>query len=217
MKIEHSSLNFKSINHPIKPFQLKTNNGKLLFTEIKFNKEINPNLLQEIGSFFLDNFAAQSSHPFWKKCRKNHIEYDATTYQNYINGNLIEPIKNLIGNPDATMLIGCKNKDKIAAAIVVDPLNIDESIKNDKTLYLDLIAVDKNYRKNNVGRNLIEKIFETTKGRYEDCLLVAYNESVPFYKKLGFKNLPQNNNITENLAKHRIDYPEYASFLIKKL
>ena len=85
MKIEYNNItNFKSLNNPIKPFKIKTKHGNILFNEIKFNQNISPKLLQEIGNFFLDNFAVQSSHPFWKKCRKGDIEYDKNIYQEYI-------------------------------------------------------------------------------------------------------------------------------------
>lgn len=217
MKVNNnSSINFGSINHPINAFRLKTNKGNIIFNEIKLDQKIDHKNLKEIASFFLDNFAAQSTHPFWKKCRKKAPEYDYNVYREYRRDNLINPIKDLYKNPDATILIGRKKNNKIAAAIVVDPLNISQNIKDKNTLYLDLLAVDKNYRKNNVAKNLIEKIFSTTKGRYRDCLLIAYNESVPFYQKIGFDYL-QNNKLINELAKHRIDYPEYASFLIKNL
>ena len=112
--------------------------------------------------------------------------------------------------------MGKNSKDELCAGIVSTPLNITDKIKNDKTLYIDSLAVDKKYRNNHVAQKLVDSVIDSSKGRYDDTFLVAYNESVPFYKKQGFSDIKNEEFIT-NLAEDRLDYPEYASFLSKKL
>ncbi len=67
-----------------------------------------------------------------------------------------------------------------------------------------------------MAQKLVDSVIDSSKGRYDDTFLVAYNESVPFYEKQGFSDIKDKEFIT-NLAEERIDYPRYASFLSKKL
>ena len=66
----------------------------------------------------------------------------------------------------------------------------------------------------------MNKVINSSKYRFEDSFLVAYNESVPFYKRMGFKitaGTPQNSKTIKEVASERIDYPEYAQFMEKSL
>ena len=78
------------------------------------------------------------------------------------------------------------------------------------------MAVDKEYRKNHIAQKLLNSVIDTSKGRYDDAFLVAYKESVPFYAKQGFVDTT-NQELIDEVAKERKDYPEFASCLSKKL
>ena len=72
-------------------------------------------------------------------------------------------------------------------------------------------------RKNGYGRILMEKLCEYAKEKgYSGVELSAVETAVGFYKKQGFSDIKNEEFIT-NLAEDRLDYPEYASFLSKKL
>ena len=60
----YNHTNFKSLNNPVKPFKIKTGNDVIYFKEIDYNKPVKKKLLKEISTFFLDNFANQSAHPY---------------------------------------------------------------------------------------------------------------------------------------------------------
>lgn len=210
------SLGFTSLNNPVKPFTVKTKNDIITFKEIDYNKKVSNSFLQNMASFFLDNFANQSAHPFWKFCRKDTPTFNNKIYNSFLKDNMVPEYKKIIKNPDTTVLLGKNSKDELCAGIVSTPLNITDKIKNDKTLYIDSLAVDKEYRNNHVAQKLVDSVIDSSKGRYDDTFLVAYNESVPFYKKQGFSDIKNEEFIT-NLAEDRLDYPEYASFLSKKL
>ena len=214
-------INFKSILQPVKPFTLKTNKGKIYFKEVDYTKTLKKSLLKEISTFFLDNFASTSAHPFWKKCRKKTTTFDKEIYKDYIDNDIIKTIKTRLKNPDTTLMLGKNPNKKLVAAILANPLDLTTFVKNNNTLYIDLLAVTPKYRGNNVGKQLLTNVIESTKNRYTDVFLIAYNESVPFYQKLGFKYLENRTYnqqiITNSLARERLDYPLYASFLTKPL
>lgn len=211
-----SQISYTSKNCPIKPFKIKTSKGMLYCKEVEYNKNYGKSFYSKIGTFFLDIFANTSSHPFWKKCRKPTLEKDV--YNGYIKDN-IQEYSQMIKSPDTTFII-CKNRwGRIKAAIYTRAFSIAE-LNEPKTLYIDSIAVDKNYRGNHIGKKLLNKVLNSSKGRFEDAFLVAYKESAPFYKKLGFTNTEgsiSKSRTLKRLAKERIDYPDYAEFLEKSL
>ena len=207
-------INFTSLNRPIKPFYRKVNNEVLYFSEINYNKKPKKDFLNDMFSFFLDNFANQSAHPYWKLCRKGIPSFDANEYDNYIK-HLISNFNEIINDHDTTVMLAKDTNSKICAGIVANTLNIPKK-NNKRILYLNLLAVNKDYRKNHIAQKLVNELIENSKGRYDKVFLVSYNESVPFYKKLGFKTT-KDNELIEHFAKERKDYPEFASFLFKKI
>lgn len=212
----NSHIKFKSLNNPVKPFTIKTEKDVISFAEIDYTKKPQKNFLKEVAEFFLDNFAFQSGHPYWKALRKNTPEYDDNLYTIHRNVGLIASYKELLKNPDTTLVIGRNKKKEITAAILTEPLKITQEVQNDRTMYLDSIAVNKKYRGNHIGETLVNTVEKSSKDRFDDIFLVAYNESVPFYKKLGFSHI-KNKYMIENMAKERLDYPQHASFLAKPI
>lgn len=210
------SVGFTSLNHPIKPFKIKTNQDVISFSEIDYTKNASKDFLQDVSNFFLDNFANQSAHPYWKQCRKDAQTFKKEVYDDYIKECMLPSYSNLIQNPDTTMLLGKSSDGKICAGIVSTPLNLSAKVNNDRTLYIDSLAVDKEYRKNHIAQKLMNSVIDTSKGRYDDAFLVAYKESVPFYAKQGFVDTT-NQELIDEVAKERKDYPEFASCLSKKL
>ncbi len=213
------NLTFKSVNHPIKPFVLETKSGRLYFEEFGYKNILNNRKLKEIGSFFLDNFAYTSAHPFWKKCQRLAPTFDKEVFDGYVKG-LTDEYSETFKLPDTTVLLGQNDKNELCAALYVQPLNLSQEIKNNNTLYIDSLAVNKKYRRNNVSKDLLNKVIESTKGRYEDSVLVAYNESVPFYLKQGYKIMePEklSENFIRSLKELRVDYPEYCVLMTKTL
>lgn len=215
----YNHTNFKSLNNPVKPFKVKTGNDVIYFKEINYNKPVKKKVLKEISTFFLDNFANQSSHPYWKFCRKHTNTFDKAIYDDYINST-IKDTKRRLKNPDTTIMLGRNKKNKLTAAIITEPLNIPNVIKDENTLYLDSVAVNKKYRGNHIGETLINKVIDSN-NKYSDMFLVSYSESVPFYKKLGFKPLTYRHSgqarIIDSMREERIDYPQYADFLTRPL
>lgn len=218
MQVEkiNPTVSYTSRNYPIKPFKIKTDKGVLTCKEIDYDKEYGNSFYRNIGEFFLDNFANTSSHPFWKKCRKPTLNLEI--YRDYIRDNVIE-YRGMVKNPDTTFLLGRNEWGKIKAAIYTRPLEIGKA-KEPETLYIDSLAVNKRYRGHHIGKKFMTKVINSSKDRFKDSFLVAYNESVPFYKKLGYKiteDAPEDSRTLAKVALERIDYPEYAQFMEKTL
>ena len=217
---EKRQISFKSFNHPVRPFKINTGSDTIYFKELDYKRPAKKRLLKEVATFFLDNFANQSSHPFWETCRRGTKTFIKSTYKDYISES-INTYKELLKNPDTTVMLGRNRSKKLTAAILAEPLNLTPLVKDNNTLYIDSIAVDKVYRGNHIGNQLMKNVINSTKNRYTDVFLVSYKESETFYKKQGFTPLnPEHKGqkkIIKSLAKERLDYPEYASFLTKTI
>lgn len=217
--LSNNNISFTSINNPIKPFVLKTKDGNLYFKEIDYNKKPTKKELKEIGSFFLDNFAYTSAHPYWKYCQKTNSQFDKNTYNEYVK-ELVDSYKTTFKNPDTTVLLGRNNKDELCAALYTLPLNLSNVIKNNKTLYVDSLAVNEQYRNNHVSKQLLEKVLNSSSDRFQNSFLIAYNEVVPFYLKQGYKVLDNNSlddDFIRSIKELRKDYPQYCTLMTKKL
>lgn len=213
-----NTVTFSSYYNPIKSFKVRTSSGILHFSEVNYQHPPKNTFYKNLAEFFLDNFANTSSHPFWEKCRKPLT--DRSVYDDYVNYN-IATYKKAIKNKNTTILLAKDSSKNIVAAVFAKILRESPTVRDFKTLYIDSIAVSPKYRGNNVGESILNKVLESSKNRFTDVFLVSYKESVPFYKKLGFESLsfsnPKHKFVILEMAKERIDYPEYADFMYKSL
>ncbi|MBP3846596.1 GNAT family N-acetyltransferase [bacterium] len=205
---------FSSLRCPIKPFRIKTSKGYLYCSEIDYNKDYPDKFYKKIGKFYLDIFANTSSHPFWKKCRKPNLNREV--YDDYINSS-IESYKQYFQNPDTTVLLVHNNKKQLVGALYSRSLELSKTLTDNDTLYIDSLAIKQEYRGNDVGKKILNKILNTSKERFAEVFLVAYKESVRFYEKLHFSKMSKNESsqtfAISELAKERIDYPDYVDFM----
>lgn len=213
-----NSPSFSSILCPVKPFKIKTSNGTLYCSEINYTKKHKEGFYKNLGEFYLDLFANTSSHPFWVKCRKPTL--DKAVYDDYVRSSVKE-YKKFFKNSDTTVIL-VKDKDKnLVGAIHSRVLDLGKHLKDKHTLYIDGLAVSPEYRGQNIGKILLTKILNASKQRFSDVFLVAYKESSPFYEKLKFRKMNENDPAQkfaiEQLSDIRIDYPKYADFMQKKI
>jgi ribosomal protein S18 acetylase RimI-like enzyme len=208
------NISYTSRNCPIKPFKIKTNQGILECRELDYNKSYTNTFLGGIGQFFLDIFANTSSHPFWKKCRKPNLNKEV--YNDYINSS-IESYKQHFFNPDSTVLLVKNSKKQLVGALYSRPLELSKTLTDKDTLYIDSLAIKQKYRGNSIGKKVLNKILNVSKERFGEVFLVAYKESARYYEKLRFtkmsKNEPSRAFAISELAKERIDYPDYVDFM----
>lgn len=211
----NTSVSYTSRNCPIKPFSIKTPKGILYCSEIDYDKKFDKSYYKKIAKFFIDIFANTSSHPFWEKCRKPNLNF--LIYRIYLR-DTVSGYRMALKDPDTTMLFARDKEGRIKAGIFAKSLDTEAHVKEPRTLYIDSLAVDKEYRKSNVGKKLLQKVLNSSKHSFEDVFLVAYKESAPFYKKIGFKNTKNaQSESLDKLIKERLDYPDYAEFLEKSL
>lgn len=208
---------FTSLRIPVKSFDVKTSNGRLHFSEVNYKHLPKNSFYKKLAEFFLCNFANTSSHPFWAQCRKPTL--DEEVYNNYISG-MVKKYKSSINNPDTTIMLAKDKAKNIVAAIFARPLRETSKIKDSDTLYIDSIAVAPEYRGFNVGYELLNRLIEKSRKRFTDVFLVSYKETQPFYEKLGFRPMSLYKNdserfVIEEMAKERIDYPQFAEFMTK--
>lgn len=218
-RINNQNFSFTSLNNPVKPFRVLAENRAVKFKEIDYFKLLSDKELNNLGEFFLDNFAKTSTHPFWEMCRKNARNFNKDLYHAHLEQAVINDIKLNLIEPDTTLMIGYDKGHKIVGAILANALKVFSGEKTSEVLYLNMLAVNENYRGNNIGKKLLKSLLESSKDRFKKTFLVAYKESEPFYKKQGFRELDiefdDEFELQKDFAKLRIDYPEYASFLIK--
>ena len=167
MKIQSiTNTNFSSLKYPIKPFKLNTSKGCVSCCEIDYLKSIDSKNLKQLGEFFLDNFAASSSHPFWKLCQKKNKFFNKHVYNDYLRNDICKKIKNNLINPDSTIMIGKNNKNEIVAAIVTTPFEHKEN-----SLYIDMLAVSQKYSGNHIAEKFIEEVCKASMQEYQEMFL----------------------------------------------
>jgi len=212
---QKQNIYFGSLNNPVKPFVIKTTKGTLHFREYDYTKRTKNKFWEKLMGFFNDNFANTTSDPAWK-------DYNSPTFdKKSFNKEDAQNYMKLSDNPDATILVGRNRWRKIVAGIIAKPLDAKPVIEDNKTLYVDSIAIDPQYRGNKVGENLLNKTIESMGNRYSDCFLASYNESLSFYKKQGFRTLentnPQEGKAIKKLSEWRNDNPHFVTFVTKPI
>lgn len=212
----NNNFTFKSFNQPVKPFSIKTKNDEIKFKEIDYTQPQSDEFLDNISEFFLDNFATQTANPEWQGVRKNTIGFNQNVYDVVKEEIFFKPLQKVLNDPDTTLMVGYNKNNKLVAGIQTQNLNLRPDIEDDKTLYVDSLAVDKQYRGNHIGQTLLNNVIESTENKYSDVFLVGYNESVPFYKKQNFTEV-SDPKVTENLSDCVSEYPDYMTFLEKPI
>lgn len=206
---------FTSLNNPVKAFKIKTQNDVITFKEVNYKKPPKDKLLGKVAEFFIENFANQSSNPDWRFCKKGTKDFSYEIFNYFKDNILVNNYKKLLKNPDTTLIIGRNKKNRMSAVLLAEPLNLTSKIKDNNTLYIDSIAIQPELRGKHIGQTLINEVEQATQDRFKKSFLVAYKESVPFYKKQGYKHVI-NPRFILNLRKERDDYPRYVAFMEKK-
>ncbi|MBP7212594.1 GNAT family N-acetyltransferase [bacterium] len=217
---------FGSKNVPIESYKINTRNGELTVSELKDINTLSDKEQQNLSEFFMDNFIEGSENPYIKNLSK---KTQKCTYNGSV-GCITEHLKNLFAKDDGnnTVLLAKDTNGKVQAGIVTHSF-VDEipTLNDPKTFYLDYIVVNKEYRKNGIASNLINKTLETAKG-FNDALLAGYNHAVPLYEKLGFE--VQNfclkaetygeqvrQSVISEFQNNIHDIPKYTQLMIKPL
>lgn len=210
---------FGSKNRPVKAFEISTKQGKLFVNEMNALDCSSEEEVYNISKFFIDNFIESSTHPGWKVYKEPS---NKDLYERRINayGN---SLKDIFAKDDgnSTVLVAKDANNKVKAGVVAYSYNEVKELEDPKTFYFRSLAVDKQYRRNNIATILMNKTFETTKGLFTDALLSAYNKAVPLYLKLGFKK-PNINNpvikaVVDKACEHDTSVPKYSKFMSKIL
>lgn len=211
---------FGSKNRFIRPFQIDSSQGPLHVCELKSLDSLSEQEQFNLTKFFIDNCLESCTDPSANRLRgpSGRNKLIAFIY-NYLDTNLKQVFHKDDGN--STVLIAKDSKGKIQAGIIAHSFNNVEGIEDDKTFFVDVVAVDKKYRHNRIGKTLIDKVTQTARGLFTDIILVAYNPNVPFYSKLGFRVTDQNNPaikaIISSLQTEYDDVPEYSQLMEKTL
>lgn len=216
---ENYSINFCSKNNPIPKFQINTTKGKLFVSEFTDKEVADEIKLKEISKFFTDNFINNTKDPSLTQYK------NPQNYNKYIT--LLDRIKNyyremfIENDGNLTVLEARNSLGELCGAVVTNTFKDISGIFDNKTCYVDSIAVRKDYRKNHVATILMDKAIGCSKGIYTDVFLASDNMAVPFQLKNGYRIMDYNNEaekvVIDKINKFRGDYPEYITFMDKRL
>lgn len=211
-------ITFKSRANPIRPFILKTPKGHLYFEEPSLEVINSRGYVAKLTRFFCKNFASLTSDPFWIPFGEAKLSKE---YQKHFRNN-VRYFKNILSrkDDDITLLVATDPQKKIQAAILSFGLE-DLPYCKKSVYYIEDIAVNPDYRKNGIGKILIDKTINSVKKSFTDVFLTGEVLAENFYNKLGFTHLDSNNPaqkcVIDNLAIVREDYPDFVSFLTKPI
>ncbi len=213
-----NSINFKSRNNPVMPFVINTQKGKLYVKEFREADAKSQKESENLAKFLIVGFISTTKDPWflnlkdpqntnkYKEAIKHFGEYYSSMFKKD-DGNL-------------TILVAHNNKNKLCGAVVTNTLN-EAGVIDSQTCYVDSIAVSPAYRKQGIGKLLMEKAISCSKDIYTDSFLASDNMAVSFQEKNGYKALdysnPTERKIIDKINATRGDYPEYVTFMHKQL
>ena len=214
------AVTFGSQNNPVPKFRIKTAKGTLYVKEFTLKDARYDFKMYELSKFFTDNFIYNTNDPSLTKYKnpENFEQYldmlDRTT--KYYRKMFYEDDGNL------TVLEARNATGDLCGAVITQTFKDECSgLSDNKTCYVDSVAVKKKYRHNHVGRILMEKAINSSKDVYTDVFLASDNLAVPFqlkngYRVMNYKN-PAEKAVIDRINKFRGDYPDYITFMDKKL
>lgn len=212
----YKSPQFTSRLNPIPPSIIKTKYGDLTLQEITKSEMKSKNFLEELAKFFCKNFASNTNDPSW-------LEYNNVSkhVKNLREKSISNYFKSIFKHDDGnmTLLLAKDNHNKIQGACLSLGYNLVEGIEK-CTLYLDSIAVNREFRGFNIGKTMMQKTISANSkasSKFTDIFLVGEKKARKFYDKLGFSSLDNNDKDQQKVAKviqlDRQDYPDYVDFL----
>ena len=216
---DNYSTNFCSRNNPIPHFQILTKKGSLFVKEFTEKDACDDRKLKELTKFFADNFINNTNDPSLTQYK------NPQNYNKYLN--LIERIKNyykqmfIDDDGNLTVLEARNSVGDLCGAVITNTFKDFSGIFDNKTCYVDSVAVRKDFRKNHVATKLMDKAIDCSKDIYTDVFLASDNMAVPFQLKNGYRIMDYNNPpekaVIDALNESRGDYPDYVTFMDKRL
>lgn len=223
IRARENRISFGSLNSPVKNFRIMTTRGKLHVQEVRL-KEKSHEFAFKISKFFNDNFVEVSTDPQWKEFLKpeNKLQYYGQN-QRYANS-----LKNLFKHDDGntTVLLARDGNNNIKAGIISSTFRETPALSDSQLFYIDALAVDKDFRGENIGKRLLDKVLDSArktgtqknnKSLFTDAVLAGYENAVPFYEKAGFRELSCDTYkkalFYKELKKVRDDIPKYARLM----
>ena len=214
------SVTFGSQNNPVSKFQIKTDKGTLFVKEFSEKDARYNSKMYELAKFFSDNFINNTNDPSLTQYKKPE---NFEKYLNMIDGMTRYYKKMFIQDDGNLTVLEARNAvGELCAAVVAQTFNDEASgLKDEKTCYIDSIAVKKKYRHNHVGQILMNKAVNCSKDVYTDAFLASDNLAVDFQLKNGYRIMDYNNPdekiVIDKINQFRKDYPDYITFMDKKL
>jgi len=214
----HNSVTFTSRANPVKPFIIYTSKGMLHFKEPSMRRIHSRGFIKNLAMFFCKNFASLTNDPFWKPFGKAKLSKE---YKQHFKAQ-VAYFKKILhsSDDDITLLLATDKKNKIQGAILSFGFEDVPGCKK-SVYYIEDLAVNPKYRKNGIGKVLIEKTLDSVKNVFTDAFLTGEVLAEGFYKRLGFNHLnpadAAQKSVIDYLAKIREDFPNYVSFLTKPL
>ena len=211
---------FGSQNNPVSKFQIKTDKGTLYVKEFTYKDARYDTKMYEMAKFFTDNFVYNTNDPSLTQYKKPE------NFEKYLNmlDKITKYYKEMFLEDDGNLTaLEARNAiGELCGAVITQTFNDTHSgLSDNRTCYVDSVAVKKQYRHNHVGRILMEKAINCSKDVYTDVFLASNNLAVPFQLKNGYRimnyNNPSEKAVIDEINKFRGDYPDYITFMDKKL
>lgn len=194
-----SNTNFESKNIPIKPYTLKTKNGVLNISEVTKQELKSIKFFKEVIETFFKNLSKSSTDPLFKFYKTDHAKYIKRKPQLYM-GYRKNLNKNLDSNPNRTFLVARDDKGHIQA--ICDTSENYWVPNTGNSLYVRNFVVNDEYKRQGVGKSMLETIINASKNSFENVYLHSTKGAIDFYKHLDFKELDKSNTTHNNILKY---------------
>lgn len=214
-----SQVSFGSKNNPVPKFPIKTDRGTLYVKEFTEKDSLYPARMYELSKFFTDNFIYNTKDPSLTRYK------NPENFEKYLK--MLDTVTNYYkrmfetDDGNLTVLEARNAIGELCGAVVVQTFRDESGIEDERTCMVDSVAVERDYRKNHVGRILMEKAIGCSKDVYSDVFLASDNLAVGFQLKNGYRimdyNEPAQKAVIDKINSIRNDYPDYVTFMDKRL
>ena len=208
---QNTKINFTSRQNPIKPFEIETKRGKLRISEIDYDKDVTPKFIDKITKFFCDNFSQYTKDNFWLRYRYGTPE-EKEQHTKLLKDYYTDIFTSKDNEQNVTLLVATdENNEMQAACLSYGCHEIPNCL--DTALYIDSVAVNDEYKKYGVAKEMMKRTLDANKNTFTDSYLTSTTMANEFYEKLGYKKLDPEDEaqkaVLEYVSNHRYGYPEH--------
>ncbi len=201
------NISFTSRYNPIKPFTIRTKEGKIYVSETSVEKALTPKFVDKINRFIIKNMSEATNYEFYTKYKTGTLK-ERREVEEICRAHLLEVFNDTKLKNNITLLLAKDNKNRLQGICMSYPNVEMDSIED--TLYIGSLAVNKKYRKSHIGTRLLNATINANRNSFTDVFLTANVRAKRFFSENGFSTFNEKNEVENFILGAYSEVKEYA-------